>query len=302
MIDAPLDTVAWRATSGIEYMTWPILDDLDVDVVMTTRFGGVSRGPYRSLNLGLHVGDDDDLVLRNRDLAAGLVGARLDDMVFCNQTHGRGVLVVTEEDRGRGTRSTVTAPEGIDVMVTAVPGPVIAMMVADCAPIALYDPRRHIAAVVHSGWRGTVVRVAEAAVRSMVGLGTSPGDLIAVIGPAADPEQYRVGPEVMEAVSKCFAGEISDVMRPLGGGYGGGGYGGGGYSGGGTDTGSGGERGAYLLDLWEANRRILVEAGLRADSITSAGIPTGGDGPFFSHRSEQPCGRNAILVKLRPRP
>ncbi len=287
MIDAPLDTVAWRATSGIDYMTWPIFDDLEVDAVMTTRFGGVSHGPYRSLNLGLHVGDDDDLVLHNRDLAARLVGARLDDMVFCNQTHGRGVLVVTEEHRGRGTRSTATAPEGIDAMVTAVAGPVIAMMVADCAPIALYDPRHHIAAVVHAGWRGTVVRVAEAAVRSMVGLGSSPDDMVAVIGPAADPEQYCVGREVMEAVSECFAGDISDVMRPLGGG---------------TGTVGGGERGAYLLDLWEANRRILVEAGLSADRITSAGIPTGGDGPFFSHRSEQPCGRNAILVKLRPRP
>ncbi len=288
MIDAPLDTVAWRATSGIDYMTWPLLDDLPVDAVMTTRFGGVSQGPYRSLNLGLHVGDDHDLVLHNRDLAAGLIGARLDDMVFCNQAHGRGVLVVTEKDRGRGARSTETAPEGIDAMVTAVPGLAIAMMVADCAPIALYDPHGHIAAVVHSGWRGTVVRVAEAAVRSMADLGASPDDLVAVIGPAVDPEQYRVGPEVMEAVSKCFAGDISDVIRPISG------------SGGGSGSGSG--QGTYLFDLWEANRRILVEAGLRADRIASAGFPTGGDGPFFSHRSEQPCGRNAILVKLRPRP
>ncbi len=286
MIDAPLDTVAWRATSGIDYMTWPLLDDLPVDAVMTTRFGGVSQGPYRSLNLGLHVGDDHDLVLHNRDLAAGLIGARLDDMVFCNQAHGRGVLVVTEKDRGRGARSTETAPEGIDAMVTAVPGLAIAMMVADCAPIALYDPHGHIAAVVHSGWRGTVVRVAEAAVRSMADLGASPDDLVAVIGPAVDPEQYRVGPEVMEAVSKCFAGDISDVIRPISG------------SGGGSGSG----QGTYLFDLWEANRRILVEAGLRADRIASAGFPTGGDGPFFSHRSEQPCGRNAILVKLRPRP
>ncbi len=300
MIDAPLDTVAWRATSGIDYMTWPLLDDLPVDAVMTTRFGGVSQGPYRSLNLGLHVGDDHDLVLHNRDLAAGLIGARLDDMVFCNQAHGRGVLVVTEKDRGRGARSTETAPEGIDAMVTAVPGLAIAMMVADCAPIALYDPHGHIAAVVHSGWRGTVVRVAEAAVRSMADLGASPDDLVAVIGPAVDPEQYRVGPEVMEAVSKCFAGDISDVIRPISGS--GGGSGSSSSSSSGSGSGSGSGQGTYLFDLWEANRRILVEAGLRADRIASAGFPTGGDGPFFSHRSEQPCGRNAILVKLRPRP
>ena len=83
----------------------------------------------------------------------------------------------------------------------------------------------------------------------------------------------------MEAALECFEGDTDDLLRPDG------------------DEGSA----RYLLDLWEANRRILVEAGLRPDHILLAGVPTGDDGPFFSHRAAQPCGRNALLVRLHPR-
>jgi YfiH family protein len=275
-----VDSVSWRATDGTDFMTWTVFDDLEVDVVMTTRHGGVSSGPYGSLNLGLHVGDDDELVIENRRRAARLIGAGLDDLVFCNQTHGRDVMAVTASDGGRGATSLATALPGIDAVVTSEPGPVLAMMVADCVPIALYAPRAHVAGAVHSGWRGTVLRVAAAAVGAMVELGASTDDLVAAIGPAVDPERYQVGPEVMEAALECFAGEADDVLRSDG------------------DAGSS----TYLFDLWEANRRILVEAGLRPERIAIAEIPTGGDGPFFSHRAERPCGRNSLLVRLHPRP
>jgi len=183
-------------------------------------------------------------------------------------------------ERGRGSTALSTALEGVDAVVTAVPGPVLAMMVADCVPIALYSPRAHIAGAVHAGWRGTVVRVAEAAVGAMVDLGASADDIVAAIGPAADPDRYQVGPEVMEAAAECFAGEVGDIVRP--------------------DAGGGANR--YRFDLWEANRRILLEAGVLSDRILLAGVPSGGGGPFFSDRAARPCGRNCILVRLHPRP
>jgi len=275
-----VDEVAWRATGGIEVMTWPAFDALDVDVVMTTRHGGVSTGAYGSLNLALHVGDDEALVIENRRRAARAIGADLDDLVFCNQTHGRGVLMVTASDRGRGATSLSTALDGMDALVTAEAGPVLAMMVADCVPIALYSPQAHVAGAVHSGWRGTVLRVAEAAVQAMVELGAPAPDIIAAIGPAIEADRYQVGPEVREAVFECFAGQIDGLLRP---------------------DGDGGAR-RYLFDLWEANRRILVEAGVRPDRILAAQVPSGGDGPFFSDRAARPCGRNSILVRLSPRP
>jgi copper oxidase (laccase) domain-containing protein len=153
------------------------------------------------------------------------------------------------------------------------------MMVADCVPIVLYAPKAHVAAAVHSGWRGTVARVSEAALNAMVDLGASPDDVVAGIGPAVDPERYQVGPEVASAARECFGGDADDVLRPDG----------------------GDAAGTHLFDLWEANRRILLEAGVRPDRIFVADVPSGGDGPFFSDREARPCGRNALLVRLRPR-
>jgi YfiH family protein len=279
MYPASVDTLAWRAAEGVETMTWTAFDDLDIDAVMTTRNGGVSAGVYKSLNLALHVGDDDALVVENRRRAAAALGAGLEDLVFCNQTHGRHVRTVTLADGGRGTGSLDTAVDGIDALVTADSGPVLAMLVADCVAVVLYSPRAHVAAAVHSGWRGTVARVSEAALGAMVDLGASADDVVAGIGPTVDPERYQVGPEVARAVTQCFGDDTDDVLRA---------------------DGEGGS-GTYLFDLWTANRRILLEAGVRPDRIHVANVPSGGGGPFFSDREARPCGRNALLVRLRPR-
>jgi YfiH family protein len=272
------DTLAWRATAGLLTMMWTAFDDLAVEAVVTTRTGGVSTGVYGSLNLGLHVGDDDALVVENRRRAAAVLGAALEDLVFCNQTHGREVRNVTASDRGRGTTSLGTALDGVDALVTAETGPVLVMMVADCVPIVLYSPAAHVAAAVHSGWRGTVAGVSQAAVDAMVALGASAEDIVAGIGPAVDPERYQVGPEVAEAAAEYLGGDTAKVLR--------------------SDDHANGK---YLFNLWEANRRILLGAGLRPERIHVAGAPTGGGGPFFSDRVARPCGRNAILVRLRPR-
>jgi len=274
-----VDTVSWRETRGVLAMTWTAFDDLDLDAVMTTRTGGVSTGVYESLNVALHVGDVDALVVENRHRAAGAVQAGLEDLVFCNQTHGRGVLTVTAADRGRGTTSLATAVDGIDALVTAETGPVLVMMVADCVPIVLYSPAAHVAAAVHSGWRGTVARVSELALSAMADLGAPAADIVAGIGPAADPERYQVGPEVAEAVAECFGGDTTGILRR-----------------------DGLAAGKYLLNLWEANRRILLGTGVPEEQIHVAGVPSGDTGPFFSDRAARPCGRNALLVRLRPRP
>jgi YfiH family protein len=271
-------TVAWRsANEGLEVMTWPVFDDLPIDVIVTTRFGGVSNGEYASLNLGLHVGDDPASVIENRRRAARAIGAELGDLVFANQTHGRAVFDVTAADRGRGATSLDDAVDGVDAFVTAQAGPVLVTMCADCVPIVLYDPVAHVAASVHAGWRGTVSRVAEAAIETMGKLGAQPPDILAAIGPAVDPEIYEVGPEVATAAVECFGGDADDVLT--------------------TNA-----EGSFFFDLSEANRRILHDCGVLSEHIHLSGVPTGGDGPFFSDRAARPCGRFAVLVRLRPAP
>ncbi|HCU94332.1 MAG TPA: hypothetical protein DHU96_17090, partial [Actinobacteria bacterium] len=145
--------------------------------MVTTRHGGVSSGAYATLNLGFHVGDDSEAVLENRRRAASALGADPGDFVFCDQAHGREVRVVSAEDRGRGARTLDDAIGQADALVTSDPGTVLVVMVADCVPIVLYDPVAHVLACVHAGWRGTVARVAEAALAyveagTIVGVGT----------------------------------------------------------------------------------------------------------------------------------
>jgi YfiH family protein len=256
-------------------MAWPAFDESPIDVLVTTREGGVSRGPYAALNLGLHVGDDDNCVVENRRRAAAAIGADLGDLVFATQVHGRGVAEVTSEHLGRGARTLASAIGGVDAFVTAETGPVLVMMVADCVPIVLYEPHAHVAAVVHSGWRGTAGRVLDPTLAAMTGLGARPANVIAGIGPAASPATYEVGPEVAEAVMDAFGnGPAANLLEPS-------------------------QHDRFLLDLPAANKAILVAAGVPEQQVHVAPVATGERGPFFSDRAERPCGRFAVLARLR---
>lgn len=263
---------------GLTTTTWRCFEPHAVDALVTGRAGGVSTGPYESLNLGLHVSDDADRVVENRRRAAAMVGLDLDDMVFCHQTHGRDVAVVDRRDRGRGTLRVDDAVP-CDAVVTTTPDLGLAVLVADCVPLVLHDPSAHVLAAVHAGWRGTVARISEAAVEAMAGLGADPGRIIAGIGPAIAADRYQVGDEVAEAARDCFADDpaaFDDVVRPDG-------------------------TGRWLFDLWSANRRILVEAGLQPGNIEVSTVGTGPGTPFFSDRAARPCGRFAALARLQAR-
>jgi len=273
-------TRAWefRRRGGLDVLAWPAFDRLDVDVLVTARDGGVSASPYQSLNLGLHVNDDDGNVVENRRRAVSALGGDLGDMVFCNQAHGRVVRVVTGQDRGCGVTDLGSAIAETDALVAAEPGIVLVVMVADCVPIVLYDPVAHVLACVHAGWRGTVARVTEAAVDALRDLGSRPHDVVAGVGPAVAPDRYQVGEQVAEAARTCFGAAVGEVIRPDG-------------------------TGRWLFDLWAANRILLREAGLREENVHVAAIPTGtaGGGRFFSDREVRPCGRFAAIARLRPR-
>jgi YfiH family protein len=270
-------TFEFRRRRGLDILAWPLFDGLDVDVMVTTRGGGVSSGPYATLNLGLHVEDEPADVLENRRRVAGALEADPGDFVFCNQAHGREVRIVSAADRGRGTLSLDDAIQRTDALVTADRGTVLVVMVADCVPIVLYDPVAQVLACVHAGWRGTVARVAEAALEAMATLGSAPGQVLAGLGPAIAPDSYQVGDEVKAAADACFEGDAAGLVVPDG-------------------------SGRWLFDLWAANRRVLREAGVPADQIHVAALPTGpGEGPFFSDRAARPCGRFAAVARLKPR-
>lgn len=263
----------WHRRGQLDVLGWPVFAGLGVDTFVTTRDGGASTGGYASLNLGLHVGDDDALVLHNRAVVAAALGVKLDDFVFCEQAHRAEVQVVTDEHRGRGAHTLADAIPATDALVTANPNIALAVLVADCVPIVLYDPRARVLACVHAGWRGTVRGVAAATVRVMGALGSRPADIRAGIGPAIEPDRYQVGAEVVAAVAEAFPDEQDAVVRPDG-------------------------AGRWLFDLWRANRRQLTAAGVPDGQVNVAGLGTGAGTPFFSHRAQAPCGRFAAVARL----
>jgi polyphenol oxidase len=257
----------------VTFLTWPALEASGADVAVTARYGGVSSGAYESLNLSLTVGDDPARVLANRRRLAEAFGASLEDFVFARQVHGAGVRVVGPADRGRGTLTSTDAIPDADALVTTSPRVVLAILTADCVPIALHDPVAGVLACVHSGWRGTLARVAAEAVAAMEKLGSRAEDIVAGVGPAIDPGRYQVGPEVHAAFHAALRDEADAFMRP--------------------DPAA---EGRWLLDLWTANRLLLIQAGLREENIYVTDVPTGGD--FFSDRAARPCGRLALVARL----
>ncbi len=300
---SPPSTV-FRAVGGLQLLTWPALDASGADAAVTARSGGVSSGPYASLNLSLSVGDDPGCVLANRRRLAAGFGASPEDFVFARQVHGAGVRVVGTADRGSGAFRLDNAIADADALVTATPGMVLAILTADCVPIVLHDPVAGVLACVHAGWRGTVAGVSAAAVAAMRALGSRPSDVIAGIGPAIAAARYQVGPDVHQAVTHAF-GPAAAFIRPDA------------HPDPAPDSPD-----RWLLDLWAANRHALVEAGIPAPQIHTTTFPTGptdftaptsptrptspysptnptGPSHFFSDRSARPCGRLALVVRLR---
>jgi YfiH family protein len=240
----------------------------------------VSAGGYATLNLSFAVGDEAANVRENRRRAAAALGADPAHFVFAAQVHGSRAEVVSAADRGRGTLTAGDAVGPADALVTATPGTVLAILVADCVPIVLYDPSAHVLGCVHAGWRGTVARTAQAALTAMCSLGARPEDVVAGIGPSVAAGSYQVGEEVAGAARDAFGQQAQALLRPA----------------------PAGGPGQWLFDLPAANRHVLRTAGVPDGQIHVAATPTGpGPGLFFSHRAERPCGRFALAARLEPR-
>ncbi|HEY8416239.1 MAG TPA: peptidoglycan editing factor PgeF [Thermaerobacter sp.] len=252
-----------------------------VFLAFTTRAGGFSVGPFASLNLGRSVGDRPDAVRRNRERLLAATGERWHWVAGTRQVHGREVVVAS-----RAAPWPAERPPEADALVTTEPGVLLWATFADCVPVFLWGEaggssggQGRGVALAHAGWRGTVAGVAAAAARRLaVELGTGPAALSALIGPSIGPCCYEVDEPVLSALEAAFAW-CGEVLSPS-------------------------PRGEPYrhLDLWETNRRVLIDAGLRPENIRIAGLCTACDTErFYSHRaSGGRTGRMAGLIGIRP--
>jgi len=190
-----------------------------------------------------------------------------------HQVHGDRIAVI---DKPGLTRADL---EGYDSFICKLPGVAIGVRTADCVPILLYDPVQRVVAAVHSGWKGTVLKISLKTIRLMErDFGCRPADLRAIIGPAIGPNSFQVGPEVVDKFRNTgfpmtqiwsFRGESDG--SPMSGGH--------------------------HIDLYTANRWILEESGVR--DIQVFDIDTFTDTSFFSARREgTACGRNINAIRL----
>lgn len=236
---------------------------------VTRRGGGISTGPYSSLNLGLHVGDEPDAVLENRRRAAESLGLPLSAMVCAAQVHGGVAEAVDASDAGRGAIEHADSIPDADALVTATPGLLLALFYADCVPVLLADPERRVIAVAHAGWRGLAANVIGNTVTVMrERFGAEPSALLAAVGPCIGPCCYEVGTEVAEAFPE-ETHTIPGQPRPH-------------------------------VDLAQAAARHLRAAGVPAGSITVSGECTAClPGHYFSHRGDNgKTGRIAALMAI----
>jgi polyphenol oxidase len=217
--------------------------------------------------------------LANRAEVARRLGISLDRMVGCRQVHGSQVAVVGEAEAGRGMYPDSPPIEGADAMVTDTPGLYLLALSADCPPVFFYDPARRVVGLAHSGWKGTVGRIAANVVEALVdNFGCEPGNIVAAVGPGIGPCCYNVYPQVAEAVESAFAGARQGPTPLLE------------------------QRGeATYFNLWEGISRALLDAGLRPENISTEEICTSHNvGVFYSHRAEQgQCGLFGAVIGIR---
>jgi len=226
---------------------------------ISTRNGGVSKPPFDTLNLSFNVSDDPKHVALNRQILSSALGFKLECITAAKQVHGNKVAVTTKAMRGKGSNDHASALNGTDAMVTNVPDILLMIQVADCVPLLFYDPMQRVVGAAHAGWRGTVLKIAKNTVDTMIKQYRSdPAYIYVGIGPSIGPCCYEVGHEVINEVSRNL--KVPDMIKT--------------------------KNGKSFFDLWEANKRQLIGAGIPASNIEVSKICTHcNSDTFFSSRA-----------------
>lgn len=219
----------------------------------------VSTGDF---NIGFTEGTPIGEVIGNRRQLAASVGFDVTCWVMGHQVHSSNVFVVGKEEAGKGALDKESRLADTDALITNRPGICITVLSADCVPVLLYDPVRSVVGAVHAGWRGTVEDIVGKTVRKMEEIfGCRPIDLYAGIGPSIGKCCFEVGNEVAAEFDRVCLGE--GIIFPEK------------------------NKEKYRVDLWEANRRFLINAGLCPEHIEVAGLCTlCSTENFFSYRRQ----------------
>ncbi len=239
-------------------------------VAFSTRAGGVSRGPYATLNLGLSVGDEPAAVMRNRELLCDALVLSVNELVVPGQVHGAHVAVVGEPERGRGARSRDDVIHDTDGLVTVAKRVALVTSFADCVPVFVAGATVSSAPAIglaHAGWRGMLAGVVGELVRTVATFGAAQA---AVVGPSIGPCCFATADDVAARFAERFGAE---VVRRAG-------------------------DGAHV-DLWRCAAIDLERSGLASAAIVNPRLCTSCDQRFFSYRRDRGLtGRQVAIAWL----
>ena len=260
--------------NDLEYIQFPKLSACGaVRHIFSTRNGGVSTGDCATMNLSFNRDDNRENVLENYRILCSAVGIDVSHLVLSHQTHTNNVKIVGIEHCGTG----ITKPSftDIDGLITNTSGVALVTQYADCTPLLFCDPVKKVIATSHSGWRGTVkgmgIKTVEAMTREY---GTNPKDIVAVVGPSLCKECYEVSKDVVDEFHKAYNSKF-DVRKIY-------------------DITSEEKR---QLDLWEANKQILMLAGIKEENIVISNVCTScNEELLYSHRKTGGKRGNLVAV------
>ena len=255
-------TMTINNADSVPYLTYNSLSEIKfINHAFTTRLGGVSEGEFASMNMAFNRGDNPERVTENyRRFCAG-AGFDFNSLFASAQDHHTYVRAVTSADKGIGIYRPRDM-ESVDALITNEPNVTLVTYYADCTPLFFVDTEKRAIGLAHAGWRGTVGRIGEKVIKKMTELyGTDPKDIKTAVGPAISVCCYEVD-------EPCAANFLALTDLPV-------------------------ERfvfskgaGKYMLDLLEANRQILMAAGVPEENITLSDLCTNCNSELlWSHRA-----------------
>ncbi len=265
-----------KTVGGVEYLQSGLLRKMGVPHAFSTRIGGVSSGPFSSLNLGNPQGaaqqDSATNIRMNQQRLAATIESADAPVAWVRQVHGNQTAVLLAGELAQQPDMLLRRFSGqtaADAIVCNAAGVLLSMRIADCAPILLATLDGTMVAAIHAGWRGAVANAAGQALSEMGKLGAKPAHIVAAIGPAIGPEAFEVGHEVAAEFGRAGLGEA-------------------------VKTGNGGKP---HIDLSQALEIQLRAAGLK--EIDTCELCTVANKQwFFSHRRENGItGRMAAMIR-----
>ncbi|WP_188205734.1 peptidoglycan editing factor PgeF [Alkalibacillus aidingensis] len=246
----------------------------DVMAGFSTRKAGVSKPPYNTLNVGIHVDDNKQDVLQNRQYIASHLKKPLDQWKCLNQVHSTRVLNLAKEETSKHQFFHENPSEDADGMITNHPEHLLVTYYADCVPLYFIAPKQKWIGLAHAGWRGTVSGIGREMVNELVKQGVDSSQIQVAIGPCISQPYYEVDDHVINQIPQEYHTSILTPSQ---------------------------NENRYLLDLKELNFIYLQEAGILKEHVSISQYCTYRDQElFYSFRRDHGLtGRMMAFISLK---